>query len=61
VIQSNKLSAWQGIRSELIVMGSHGRKGRFLWFTSSVIEEVIRKAPCSVLVAKPMKPEAGAT
>ena len=45
------------IHSDLIVMGSHGRKGWFRWFTSSVIEEVIRKAPCSVLVAKPLKPE----
>ena len=41
------------IGSDLIVMGSHGRKGWFRWFTSSVIENVIRKAPCSVLVAKP--------
>ena len=49
------------IHCDLIVMGSHGRSGWFRWFTSSVIGEVIRKAPCSVLVAKPMKPPVGAT
>jgi nucleotide-binding universal stress UspA family protein len=47
------------IGSDLIVMGSHGKRGWFSWFTSNVVENVIRKAPCSVLVAKPSKPETG--
>lgn len=40
----------------LIVMGTHGRTGLTRWFRGSVAEEVIRKAPCSVLIVK--SPEA---
>ena len=40
------------IGCDLIVMGTHGRRGLLGWFTSTVTEQVIRKAPCSVLVVK---------
>lgn len=36
-------------RWDLIVMGTQGLSR---WFTSSVAEQVVRKAACSVLVAK---------
>lgn len=39
--------------SDMIVMGTHGRSGIARWFTNSVAEEVVRKAPCSVLIVKP--------
>lgn len=42
----------QEINCDLIVMGTHGRRGLLGWFTSTVTEQVIRKAPCSVLVVK---------
>lgn len=34
---------------DLIVMGTHGTRH---WFTSSVAEEIVRRAPCQVLVVK---------
>lgn len=37
---------------DLIVMGTHGRAGLTRWFSGSVAEEVIRKAPCPVLIVK---------
>lgn len=40
-------------RCELIVMGTHGRSQTSRWFKRSVTEDVVFKAPCSVLVAKP--------
>jgi nucleotide-binding universal stress UspA family protein len=39
--------------SDLIMMGTHGRRGLTRWFSGSVAEEVVRKAPCSVLIVKP--------
>jgi hypothetical protein len=35
------------------MMGTHGRRGLTRWFSGSVAEEVVRKAPCSVLIVKP--------
>jgi nucleotide-binding universal stress UspA family protein len=43
---------------ELIVMGTHGRTGFRRLMMGSVAEEVVRKAPCSVLAVK--SPEADA-
>jgi nucleotide-binding universal stress UspA family protein len=45
-----KMAAQTGC--DLIVMGTHGRSGLPRWFTGSVAEEVIRHAPCPVLIAK---------
>ncbi|HJT35858.1 MAG TPA: universal stress protein [Pirellulales bacterium] len=40
------------IHADLIVMGTHGRTGLSRALMGSVAEEVVRKAPCSVLVVK---------
>lgn len=38
--------------ADLIVMGTHGRRGLSRVFLGSVAETVVRTAPCSVLVAR---------
>jgi len=38
--------------ADLIVMGSHGRKGMSRLFLGSVAEEVLKDAPCSVEIVK---------
>lgn len=40
------------IGADLIVMGTHGRRGLSRVFLGSVAETVVRTAPCSVLVAR---------
>jgi nucleotide-binding universal stress UspA family protein/quercetin dioxygenase-like cupin family protein len=40
------------LQCDLIVMGTHGRTGLGRLLTGSVAEEVLRKAPCPVLVIK---------
>jgi universal stress protein A len=40
------------VHAGLIVMGTHGRTGLSRVLMGSVAEEVVRKAPCSVLVAR---------
>jgi nucleotide-binding universal stress UspA family protein len=45
-------------KSELIVMGTHGRTGLGRLFLGSVAEEVLRRAPCPVLLLKKPFPEA---
>ncbi|MCA9580711.1 MAG: universal stress protein [Myxococcales bacterium] len=37
---------------DLIVVGTHGRKGPSRWILGSVAERIVRIAPCSVLVAR---------
>jgi nucleotide-binding universal stress UspA family protein len=37
---------------DLVVLGTHGVSGVRRWFTGSVAEEVVRRAPCPVLVVK---------
>lgn len=37
---------------DLIVMGSHGRRGVRRWLLGSVAEKTIRRAPCSVYIAR---------
>lgn len=37
---------------DLIVLGTHGRSGLSRWLLGSVAEQVIRHAPCSILVAR---------
>jgi nucleotide-binding universal stress UspA family protein len=38
---------------DLIVMGTHGRRGPSHWMIGSVAERVVRSAPCPVLVVRP--------
>jgi nucleotide-binding universal stress UspA family protein len=38
--------------SDLLVIGSHGRKGLAHFFLGSVAEEVLKRSPCSVEVVK---------
>jgi nucleotide-binding universal stress UspA family protein len=40
-------------RCDLIVMGSHGRTGLKRLLMGSIAEEVVRRAPCPVLVVRP--------
>jgi len=37
---------------DMIVLGTHGETGLRRWLTGSVAEEVVRRAPCPVLVVK---------
>lgn len=37
---------------DLLVIASHGRTGVTRWFLGSVAEELVRKAPCPVLVVR---------
>jgi nucleotide-binding universal stress UspA family protein len=46
--------------AELIVVGTHGREGLSHLLLGSVADEVMRKAPCSVLVARAREGEARA-
>lgn len=41
--------------ADLILMGSHGRKGFSHFFLGSVAEEVLKKSPCSVEIVKQKK------
>jgi nucleotide-binding universal stress UspA family protein len=45
---------------DLIVMGTHGRTGLTRLFMGSIAEEVVRLAPCPVLVAKWHQPDSAA-
>lgn len=38
---------------DLVITGSHGRRGLTRWLLGSVAESTARHAPCSVLVARP--------
>lgn len=40
--------------TDLIVTGTHGRTGIAHWFLGSVAEMMVRKAPCPVLVTRPI-------
>jgi nucleotide-binding universal stress UspA family protein len=43
----------QEAEAELIVLGTHSRQGFARWVLGSVAEEVVRSAPCAVLVIRP--------
>jgi nucleotide-binding universal stress UspA family protein len=43
----------QQIRADLVVVGTHGRKGLDRLILGSVAESVVRGAHCSVLTVKP--------
>jgi universal stress protein A len=40
------------LKADLIVMGTHGRRGATRFFLGSVAETVIRRAPCPVLTLR---------
>ncbi|MNY69224.1 putative universal stress protein [compost metagenome] len=40
-------------KSDLVVVGSHGKSGIQRFLLGSVSEQVVRYAPCSTLVIKP--------
>jgi nucleotide-binding universal stress UspA family protein len=44
--------------TDLIVTGTHGRTGIAHWFLGSVAEMMVRKAPCPVLVTRPLRQDA---
>ena len=46
------LHAADTLNTDLIVMGSHGRRGLSRMFLGSVAEAVLRRAPCPVLVVR---------
>ena len=48
----------RALKCDLIIMGTHGRAGLGRLLAGSVAEEVLRKAPCPVLVVKTPGPEA---
>jgi nucleotide-binding universal stress UspA family protein len=39
--------------ADLLVVGSHGRRGAAHFFLGSIAERLLRQAPCPVLVVKP--------
>lgn len=41
------------VEADVIIVGSHRRRGIERWMDGSVSEEVLRRAPCSVFVALP--------
>lgn len=43
----------EAVKADLIVMGTHGRRGLSRVVMGSVAEDVIRHAPCPVLVVRP--------
>jgi nucleotide-binding universal stress UspA family protein len=49
---STVLRMVQDTRADLLVIGSHGRSGLVRLLMGSVAEQLMRKAPCPVLIAK---------
>jgi nucleotide-binding universal stress UspA family protein len=41
------------LEADLVVLGTHGRKGPSRWLMGSVAEVVVRLSPCPVLVVRP--------
>jgi nucleotide-binding universal stress UspA family protein len=54
------LSEAQERKADLVIVGTHGRRGIQHLLLGSVAEEVMRRAPCSVLVARSPELVAGA-
>jgi universal stress protein A len=53
------LEAAESLRPDLIVIGSHGRRGVSRALLGSVAEDVVRRAPCPVLVVRAPKTSGG--
>ena len=51
------LATAEELPADVIVMGSVGRSGLDLALIGSVVEKVMRKAPCHVLIVKPPEDE----
>lgn len=49
--------AAEQIGADLIVIGTHGRRGVKRWLLGSVAEAIVRSAPCAVLTIRPRKSE----
>ncbi len=49
------------LEADLIVVGTHGRRGVDRMVFGSVAEHVVRTAPCSVLTVRPRPPTAAST
>jgi nucleotide-binding universal stress UspA family protein len=49
----------QAIKSDLIVMGTHGRTGLSRLLMGSVAEQVVRRAACPVVTVKARPPQTG--
>ena len=45
------------IKADLIVMGSHGRKGWNRVLMGSIAESILRQAPCAVMIYKSKSPK----
>jgi nucleotide-binding universal stress UspA family protein len=45
------------MKSDLIVMGTHGRTGLSHWFTEHVVDQVVQRAACAVLTMRSPFPE----
>lgn len=43
-------------RADLVVVGTHGRKGLPRFVLGSVAEAIVRQSPCTVLVARAVEP-----
>ena len=48
------LSACAEYEAELLIVGTHSRRGLDRFMLGSVAESVVREAPCPVLVARPL-------
>ena len=48
------IMSWAAVKEvQLIILGTHGRRGIAHFFLGSVAERVLRQAPCAVLVVPP--------
>ncbi len=47
------LHAARAVRADLIVIGTHGRRGLTRVLLGSVAEDILRRAPCPVLAVRP--------
>ena len=50
------LQAARAVRADLIVIGTHGRRGLSRVLLGSVAEDVLRRAPCPVLAVRARRP-----
>lgn len=60
-VVSEILGLAETIAADLIVMGTHGRRGYEQWLLGSVTERVLRKAGCPVLTVPRLSPSAAAS
>jgi len=52
MVKDTILAVAQEIGADMIILGSHGRKGITKLFLGSVSETVLAQAPCSVEIVK---------